>query len=614
MANRAALEAMLSVTGQQEFAATMEKMMGSVKSLGVEVDAVSKQMALAGARMDKAFGASQVAGMKATNNELSTMKGHIRQITGMLGGAGLLSAFGLYAGVKNAAAVATNSMQWQTEAAVPASQVAALQALAGRQSGLGINQIDAGAIIRMVESAYSGKITANNPLMQGYFTNSSNLSAISGGKVTALDAATLLIPLLQSDKTLKGDTTKAASIINALVGSGNMQTQDALSILRTPTVGALSGLGISMSDLSPFFAFGADTRSGQQAAPYARQLIPSFFNLAKGGASKAGRADLAALLPGENMVSDLQAPNGAVNTIRSLGDALLKKYGSLTAPGAVNDIMAIFGGVRGAANPLSIYGNMGLFNQKVNQFTNLSDPSFYTNASRMAQLNPAQQAAVVKAGFSNLLTQVGESALPALMHLLPLLTEMFKVMGDPNVLRLVEVMIGLKGLSMVNGVAGGLLGSAGTTVAAARAAKDAGGIRKGVSAWNTARKGAGVATTVAGASEVAGAGILVPAEITAGIAIGGIWGINQLDQHLMANDSDAIKAGRLRAKAMGVENPYGLGGPGSSGKFYGIAGPPPGSGTTVNFLPGALIQAPGQSPSEFAKMVSDEIAKKQARQ
>lgn len=475
--SRAALETMLSVTGQEAFAASMQRAMGLIDEMAVGVERVSLQMAAASARMDTAFGARSLAGIRSYNRELGTMHGHLRNIVSMVGGGGLLTAFGLYEGVKNASKVATNQMQWQTEAGVPASQVSALARLAGRQGRLGISNIDAGQIIRQVESAYSGSVRANDPRMQSYLTNSSNLSAISGGRVTALDAATLLIPLLQADKTLKGDPTRAASIINAMVGSGNMQTQDALSILKTGAPAALSGLGVSMQDLAPFYAFGADTRSGQQAAPFARLLTTSFLNLARGGANKAGKADVNAAFGSQaKAIGMLQGPNGGVAAIDQLNQYLVKKYGSLSAPGAIQEQLDIFGGVRGGATPLSIFGNYGLFQQKNKQFTDLSDPSFYTNAARMAQLNPAQRAQVVKAGFSNALTDVGQAVLPALTQALPVLGQIvhelagpakdglnvmakaFGILANPIVLRVIEGLVVLKGISMVGTGIGSLQG------------------------------------------------------------------------------------------------------------------------------------------------------------
>ena len=618
--SRGALEAMLSVTGQQEFAASMAKAMGQIKEMGVAAESVSKQMATAGAKMDAAFTSpARLSGMRSMNGELSTMKGHLKSIVGMLGGAGLLTSFGLFEGVKNAAKVQTNAMQWVAEASVPQGNVAGLQRLASQQAGLGINQIDAGGIVRQVESAYGGN--AKTPLIQSFMTNTSNLSAISGGKLSAYDAASLLIPAIQADPKLNNDPTRAAAIINAMVGSGNMQTSDAIQILGTPAVGTLSGLGIGLEALAPVFAFGADTRGGVQAAPFARTMVTSLLNLSRGGANNAGKKDLMSMLgaPDEasaqsQIIKMLDAPNGVVDTMNFIMNKASGLPGGLSGGAAKNALEAIYGGTRGGAGPLSIAGNRALFDQKSVTFAMNNDTEYYKRAARDAQANPAQQGAIVAAGFSNLMTNLGIAVLPLLTKAVPAVTTMFKVMGDPNVIKFAELMIGLKGVSMLNASIGGGVGSIATQVAAAKAAKEAGGIRKGLTAWQSARRGvtiAGGVETVAGA---AGGTTLLPAELAVAAAAGGVWAINNLDKRSMSHDTQAIKDGRVRAKKMGVENPYGLGGPGSSGTFYGMAGPPPGDGHTfLIFGPGSVVQHPGVDSPAFAKQLANEIAKKKAR-
>jgi hypothetical protein len=474
--SRGALEAMLSVQGQQEFAAAMDMAMGKIKELAVTADTVSKNFATMGTKMDAAFSPTRTSGIRAMNSELSTTKGHLSQIVQMLGGGGLLTAFGVFEGVKNAAQVQTNQMQWVTEGGASQSMVPSLAKLAGSYGSQGLSNIDAGSIIRQVESAYNGKVSANDPRMTGIIKNAINLSAISGGAISVNDAAGMLIPALQVDPTLKNDPTKASQVLLAMIGSGNMQTQDAMSILQTQALGVSSGLGLSLADMAPFYAFGADTRSGQQAASFARTLSTSFLNLAKGGANAAGVTELGALL-GTNgtklgNVTDINKlfaqPGGAEKVFDLIGQQLSKLPGGITGGAAKLAIQNIYGGVRGGAGPLSIYSDPTLWSNKEADVQRRMDPMYYNQATGLALSNEQHKAAVVRAEFSNLLTNVGQAALPLLNKALPALTTMFRIMADPNIIKFAEVMLALRGASMLGGGLGSLAADGGITAATTR--------------------------------------------------------------------------------------------------------------------------------------------------
>jgi hypothetical protein len=574
MAARGALEAMLSITGQQEFAAAIGKVQGSIldlakttdtsaKAMAASMDLATKQVMTMTAKMDAAFGAQRVTQLRAYNSELGVMRGHLRGIVGMLGGPGVIGGFGLYEAVKQASQVATNQMQWVTEAGVAPGRVASLGQLSSRQASNGISTAQAGQIVRMVESAYSGK--ASNGMIQNYFTDSANLSAISGGRISALDAATLLIPALQADKSLGGNTTKAAAIINAMVGSGNMQTQDAFSILKTKAVSQLSGLGIGLSELAPLFAFGADTRSGQQAAQFANILPTAILNIAQGGANKQGRDILKGLFPNQDVAKMLQGPDGVTKTFMELTQRAQAKYG--TGEAFVKAMTSMFGGAsRGAAIPMAIAGNTALLGQKDVQYNTLVQDNTYQDAAALARKNPNFQWQQTKAQFMDSLTVLGQQALPVLQKVMPPLTEMFKMMGNPNVLHFVELMLAMRGLTMLSAVGGGIAGRGiGGLLTGGAMAKfnPVAGFAKGRAAGlagravvtDVAEIGAG--TLGAEALGAGGAALLAPLVVVAAagaIAVGGVMLMNMLDRNAMKHARPEDNGRRALAKASGVEN------------------------------------------------------------
>jgi hypothetical protein len=152
-----------------------------------------------------------------------------------------------------------------------------------------------------------------------------------------------------------------------------------------------------------------------------------------------------------------------------------------------------------------------------------------------------------------MLTNVGQAALPLLKETIPALTEMFKVMGNPNVLHFVEAMLLLRGASMLSAGAGAMWAAPLGVGALARFNPYA-AFKGGVAGRAAARAGTSALTTgleVAGgtaAAEVGGATLgsaliaSAPLIAAASVVVLGIMGMNYLNRGTNRNDINATHA------------------------------------------------------------------------